>query len=370
MSVWGTGSTTAKIMLVGECFSADEESCGEAFQGTPGLQLNKMLFEAGIHRGDCYTTNLLNLRPPYDNIKSLFAFTKKMVKPGYSVARNLYCAPEIHQGLSRLFEEIALLKPTVIIALGDKAMWALSGAMGILKWRGSRIPCIDLNGKDIGIPVIPTLAPLDVVITPKHRAMVVSDLRRAKTLLSEKHLKPIGADWQFTLRPTADKVLSILGSLIKRLDQGIPLWVDFDLETRAGHIACAGISWTKTDALCIPLMCVEIFEGYWNLDEEASIIFTLYRLLTHKYVRVRGQNLLYDCQYTYRHWHFVPRVIQDTMISHHTCFVGLPNSRFIAKSIYIGKMTGKLGQKVSVKINCGLITQSIAFVLGNVGRCY
>ncbi|MFS2212853.1 hypothetical protein, partial [Kosakonia cowanii] len=54
----------------------------------------------------------------------------------------------------------------------------------------------------------------------------------------------------------------------------------------------------------------------------------------HPNVLVRGQNLLYDAQYTYRHWHFVPRVAQDTMISHHTMWAGLPKRLDFQASMY------------------------------------
>lgn len=112
------------------------------------------------------------------------------------------------------------------------------------------------------------------------------------------------------------------------------IWVDFDLETRAGHIACAGLSWSRTDAISIPFMCQESREGYWNEEEEAIILQKLYQVLTHENVRVRGQNLLYDCQYTYRWWHFAPRVAQDTMISQHTLFCILPKSLAFQASMY------------------------------------
>ncbi|MFM9709487.1 hypothetical protein, partial [Streptomyces galilaeus] len=36
------------------------------------------------------------------------------------------------------------------------------------------------------------------------------------------------------------------------------------------------------------------------------------------------QNIIYDSQYTWRHWKFVPRVVLDTMISQHACFSALP----------------------------------------------
>ena len=76
------------------------------------------------------------------------------------------------------------------------------------------------------------------------------------------------------------------------------------------------------------------FSGYWNLEEEAQIVFLLYKLLTHPNCFVRGQNLLYDAQYTYRHWHFIPNVKQDTMIAHHSAFCGMRKSLDFQASLY------------------------------------
>lgn len=335
MSNFGTGNTSAKIMLVGECFTREEEEAGEAFLGKCGIDLNNMLFEAGIMRGDCYSTNVVNLRPPFDDINNLIAHTKKGIKPGYIPVRNLYVSPEIVAGVERLYQEIDLLKPKVIIAFGNIALWALTGATGIVKWRGSQLQCLDLNSNKKGIVIIPTLPPYMVTYIHENRAMVVSDLRTVKRIaIQTTPYQFPGSNWNFIVRPSFPKVMSVLQALTKRLDGGLELWIDFDLETRAGHIACAGISWTKTDALCIPFMCVNDYNGYWGLDEEANIVHALYKLLTHKNVKVRGQNLLFDCQYTYRHWHFFPNVKQDIMISHHTCFLGLPKSLAFQASIY------------------------------------
>ncbi|MBF9639206.1 hypothetical protein, partial [Streptococcus pseudopneumoniae] len=81
-----------------------------------------------------------------------------------------------------------------------------------------------------------------------------------------------------------------------------PLWLDFDIETRNGHIDCIGFSWSLEDAICIPLISRGHPEGYWSPDEEAWIVYHLYLLLTHPNVKVRWQNGLYDAQYVHRHW--------------------------------------------------------------------
>jgi len=93
-----------------------------------------------------------------------------------------------------------------------------------------------------------------------------------------------------------------------------------DIETRAGHIACIGVAWSTHEALCIPLLCVERPEGYWDEAEESEIVWLLYRLLTHPNVLCVGQNFIYDAQYILRHWHWVPARVRDTMVAQHVCF--------------------------------------------------
>jgi DNA polymerase-1 len=75
-------------------------------------------------------------------------------------------------------------------------------------------------------------------------------------------------------------------------------------------------------------------EGYWSEAEEATIILRLSRLLTHPNVQVIGQNILYDAQYTWRWWHFVPRVTQDTMIGQHAIFSDMPKGLGFLASMY------------------------------------
>lgn len=81
-------------------------------------------------------------------------------------------------------------------------------------------------------------------------------------------------------------------------------------------------------------MCVERAEGYWNLEEEAQIVLLLSQLLTHRNALCVGQNFLYDVQYIYRHWHFVPTFHSDTMLAHQTCFPGTPKGLDFLSSLY------------------------------------
>lgn len=107
-----------------------------------------------------------------------------------------------------------------------------------------------------------------------------------------------------------------------------------DIETRSGHIACIGLAWSETEAICIPLMCAGKPEGYWSAEEEAILMYKMYEVLTHPCVEVIGQNFLYDAQYFYRHLHFVPRLVRDTMLAQHVCFSNLPKGLDFLSSMY------------------------------------
>jgi len=329
MSRMGTGQPNSKIMIVGECFTEAEEYRGEAFLGMGGENLNKMLHEVGIMRSECYTTNLCNARPPASSISSWIAEKKKDITAGHTLWKGKYVTRQIIDGYERLMQEIELVKPNIIIACGNAPTWALTGAWGVMKWHGSQL---NIDGDPTKTKVIPTYHPVQIQWAYDLRAIMVNDLRRAARESLTTSYTNLPA-WNFTIRPSFQTARDTLQALLSQLEQA-PMWITFDLETRAGHIACSGLSWTPTDALCIPFMCVESLDGYWELDEEAALVHLTYLALTHPNAKVRGQNLLYDAQYTYRHWHFVPRVVQDTMISHHTMWAGLPKRLDFQASMY------------------------------------
>ncbi|MGH9428477.1 MAG: DNA polymerase, partial [Terriglobia bacterium] len=195
----------------------------------------------------------------------------------------------------------------------------------------------------------------------------VNDLKRAAKYRNQPYPQP---NWRFRLRPSLAEVLAAVERLrglarkraadlagvakavpsegksgeekngeekeraAKPADSIGPLEISFDLETRNGHIACAGLAHNYQEAICIPFMCVERLTGYWTEDEEAEIVYALWGLLTHPGVVVVGQYLHYDCQYTYRYWHFVPRRIEDTIIKQHVVFAGLPKKLDFQASMY------------------------------------
>lgn len=335
---YGEGPANARIMLVGESWGYEDERAQAPFQGESGKELNRILHEAGIMRSECYVTNLVNARPVGGNLFQSIAVKKTdqdriRRELGGGLLRDRIVSGQVLEGYAQLLHEIELVKPNVIVPLGNYAMWALTGAWGIDKWRGSMLKT------DAGVKLIPTYAAWSIMGQWSNRAIMVHDLKRVKEE-STSSTYANEPEWHFTVRPRFQAAIDILEMLLTKLEEckdagpSAKFWIDFDLETRAGHIACAGLSWSLVDAVCIPFMCLEDREGYWSLEEEIQIIYRLSRILTHPQVTVRGQNLLYDCQYTWRHWHFIPRVAQDTMIAQHTAFVALPKSLAFQSSMY------------------------------------
>lgn len=330
-----SGPIPARVMIVGEAPGADEVARNQPFIGVSGTELDKMLGEAGIARSECFVTNVARSRPPsyqdkkgrwqHNDINQWVSDKKKSPWPDGIYLQTRWVRPVIQEGMKILDMEIMAVRPNIIIACGNLAMWALTEKWGILKWRGSMLETPS------GIKVIPILHPAAILRQWEYRAITVSDLRRvARFRDGRPYPKPV---YNFILKPSFAEVVTILDHLSHWLSEGSRR-LSFDIETRMGHTACAGIAWSKTDALCIPFMCSGKPQGYWNEREEAVIQEKLYRLLTNPHALVIGQNLLYDSQYTWRHNHFVPLVHQDTMIAQHSLFSALPKSLAFIASMY------------------------------------
>ncbi|WP_423790318.1 uracil-DNA glycosylase family protein, partial [Listeria monocytogenes] len=79
MRVRGEGPIPTRIMLVGEFPSPEDERAGLAFQGGAGMELARMLGEAGLMRSECYATHALRLRPPNGALSVWMPFTKREI---------------------------------------------------------------------------------------------------------------------------------------------------------------------------------------------------------------------------------------------------------------------------------------------------
>ncbi len=136
--VFGVGSIDAQLMFVGEAPGADEDEQGEPFVGKAGQLLTKIIQATGLQRADVYIGNILKCRPD---------------TPGQSAGNRKPTTDEMATCIPYLHEQIDLIRPKVLVALGATAVEGLLGkTIGITKLRGTWKTYR-------GIPLMPTYHP-------------------------------------------------------------------------------------------------------------------------------------------------------------------------------------------------------------------
>jgi uracil-DNA glycosylase len=365
-------------MIVGEAPGAEEAQRGEPFMGASGMELNRMLSEAGISRSECFLTNVARDRPRGGDMGDFIAFKKKDRTAAHIPLRDMWVKPQFRADYDQLKKEIELVRPNLIIALGATALWALTGKWGIVDWRGSELFTDQIRFPDGSQPtVIPTYNPAAILRQWDWRPVCVHDLKKAKRMSGTR--ERIKHNIRAIIRPNYDSAAWQIKELFLQAETQLePLWLSIDIETRAGHIACIGFAWSKNDAICIPLMQSGKAEGYWLPEEETQLVWLMRRLMMHPNVKIIGQNFSYDAQYIARHWLFLPIVAFDTLIGAHSCFSNLPKSLGFLSSLYCEhhvywKDDGKTwdastGEEQLWTYNCEdcCRTHEIAFALMNV----
>lgn len=332
MQIRPTGPAPARIMIVGEAPGDQEVREGSPFVGASGQELSRMLAEAGIIRSACFITNVIRVKPPGGDIGTFIAERKVDVTSQHGSCRDKMVMPAVWEGISLLEREIEMVRPNVIIALGNVAMWALTGKWGVTTWRGSLLQTDLKLALDYKPKVIPAYSPTTVMRQWSWRQILVHDLRRAKAQSESNIITP--TDYRFIIRPDYSTAVTYLDLLFK-LVEARPTPMAVDIETRGGHTACIGLAWSKSEAICIPLM--QGLAGsvhYWSEEEEAMLMYKMYQLLTHKNCEVIGQNFSYDAQYFLRHFHYIPNLKRDTMIAQHSCFSNMQKGLDFLASMY------------------------------------
>jgi len=150
-AVFARGSGSSGLCFVGEGPGADEDAQGFPFVGAAGQLLDKMIAAMGFSRDEVYVCNIVKCRPP----------NNRKPEPEEMAA----CMPY-------LAEQIELVEPSVIVALGATAVQGLLGTSeGIMRLRGKWKL---YKGR---IAVMPTFHPAYLLRTPAAKREVWDDLQ-------------------------------------------------------------------------------------------------------------------------------------------------------------------------------------------------
>jgi uracil-DNA glycosylase family 4 len=155
--VHSTGNFNADLMFVGEAPGADEDEQGFPFVGRAGQLLTKIIEGIGIKREEVFIGNINRCRPPGN----------RQPVPEETAA----CRPY-------LLREVAVVRPKVIVVLGNTATQNLLGIKTpISKLRG--------NFQDyFGVKVMPTFHPAYLLRDPHKKREVWEDMKKVRDYLA------------------------------------------------------------------------------------------------------------------------------------------------------------------------------------------
>jgi uracil-DNA glycosylase len=324
------GPKNAKIVLLGEAPGAQEELAGVPFIGASGQHLDDMLKVAGLFRRDLYLTNVLFTRPPGNKLDA-FLISKRDCPAGYpmpSLRQGKYLHPDLLPELDRLYAELTLVRPNLIIACGGPALWAITKLQGITKLRGTIQP--SKWGK-----VLPTLHPATVLYDWANRPIIIADFMKAK--IESAFPEIVRPKRQLLINPTLAEVEGHLYHC--RYAKNLSL----DVETKNGQITVFGIATSKEYSCVIPFYDRnKPNKSYWFPCDEIKVRQIINRILLLP-VRKLFQNGLYDLQYILREGYSINLASSDdTMILHHAMYPELPKSLGFMGSIYTNESSWKL----------------------------
>lgn len=307
---------TCNIAIVGEAWGESEEAARAPFVGTSGWALNQMLDEAGIHRADCFLTNVFNLRPPGGNDVGNLCTSKADGVAGLGpVTLGKYLNPKYLPELDRLRQEITELKPNIIIALGNTAAWAILGSSGISRIRGTVT-----SGGRIGYEgnkVLPTFHPAAVLRDWSLRPVTVLDLAKAKRESAFPDIRR--PERTIYLEPTLEDLEWYLETQLRNASV-----ISFDIETSGDQITCIGFAPSPTSALVVPFRdnrrdnSSGHMGSYWPTHEAEVVAWGFVRRVLRLPQRKVAQNGLYDINFLWtRYGITVTNYEDDTMLLHH-----------------------------------------------------
>jgi uracil-DNA glycosylase family 4 len=150
--VFGDGDPNARLMFVGEGPGADEDAQGLPFVGRAGQLLNNMIAATGLKREQVYIANIVKCRPPQNRV------------PEPEEANT--CSPF-------LFQQIDVIRPQVLVALGSTAATYLLGVKSSLSGLRGRLHTCR------GAKLVVTYHPAYLLRDPRQKKEAWQDLKLA-----------------------------------------------------------------------------------------------------------------------------------------------------------------------------------------------
>lgn len=131
--VFGSGNPQAEVLFIGEAPGAHEDQQGIPFCGMSGKVLSELLATINLSREDIFITNTILCRPENNRNPA---------------------KEEVANCRERLDQLLNIMKPKVIVTIGNFATERILGKTGIKSLRGKKFPLSIAGQETIVIPVI------------------------------------------------------------------------------------------------------------------------------------------------------------------------------------------------------------------------
>ncbi len=295
----GTGDPNARIFVIGEGPGLKEDIYGQPFVGPAGTLLKKILTEAGIDSRSVFFSNVVRCLPK--------GTTKTVREPEYEEIEA--CAPYLEQ-------EIAAVKPTIIVPAGNTALRYILGAknINISSKRGLEIWSDKYNCK-----VMPVFHPAAILRNPKFEGVTIQDFIRIKNSSTSKELSALGMGTYVTA-DTSDK----LEELFRNLETAQEIAIDLEtteLDWQKSQIISIGFSWQERTGWCLPLLNTknsvdDPTTRFWDDATHLQIIERLKKILALQSRKI-FHNAKFDLKHLIYNGFVVNNVYLDTMLAHH-----------------------------------------------------
>jgi len=283
------GDIDSEIILIGEYPGEQEVAFNKPFVGASGKHLWTALREVGIHRGMCYSTNVL----------------KRRVSPKMSVDHREFLLWQ-----EALQYELSLLtKPKVIVCLGATALAAVLGFEGITEYRGS---VYDYNG----CKVVVANNPATVLRRPETELIFLMDMSKVSEVYKDEFVPHI---INSTINPSYEEAMNYMSAIKKQYKI-----FSMDIEVIGMETACIGLAHTPHDAMCIPFRSQK--DLYFSLEQEYNILRAFADLTDDKDTFCIAQNGNFDSYFMGYKDHLRFRIDFDTLLAHHTLYPKLPHN--------------------------------------------
>lgn len=354
------------IVLCGEAMGENEAKIGRGFVGPSGIELLRMLNEAGLleltsvdqdyiskfyttgdpHLLDMvwllhpefYRTNVFQRHPTGNKIETFLGGKAEGIRGFPALVKGKYVRQEFIHELERLGDELVTCNPNLIICLGNSALWALTGQVGISKVRGTTSISTHTAA---GFKLLPTYHPAAVLRQWELRPVTIVDLMKAKREAEYPEIRrPKREIW---IEPTLEDLHAFASRYIAGCRH-----LAVDIETAGNQVTCIGFAPSGSVALVIPFLD-ERRKGrsYWPTAAMESAVWLFVRqILEDGRISKIFQNGLYDVAFLWRANGIAVRgADEDTMLAHHALHPESLKSLGFLGSIYCEEGSWKVERK-------------------------